>query len=83
MARVIDRSAYRVGRESLARIGTKQGFEGVDLLKGGIELLVIGGGGENYRHPMMDRSHEVIRLRRDNRTGFEWCSFGLFHGGGS
>jgi hypothetical protein len=71
MARVIDKGTHRVGREFLSRIRTKEYLERLQLLESGVEPQGIGFGGENNRHSIVDRGHEVIRLLGDDRTGFE------------
>ena len=74
MARVIDKSTDRVGRQFLAKIRTKQGIEWFDVLECGIKPLVVGRRSENHWHSIVDGGHEVIRCGGDNRTGFEWLS---------
>jgi hypothetical protein len=72
---VIDPCTHRVGHEFFAGIWTEESFERFDVLKSGIEPLIIGRGGENDRHAIVNGVHEFVRLRRDDRTGFEWLPF--------
>lgn len=83
VARIIDQRTHGVGHELFAGIGTKQGLEGREVLNGGVEPLRIGLGWEQHRHAVMDRFHEVVRLRREDRAGFDRCPLRRLPQGGS
>lgn len=71
VARVVDESTHRVCRQFLTWIGTQETIESFYVLEGRVKPLVVGCRGENDRHSIMDRGHEVIRLCGDDRTGFD------------
>ena len=78
MARVIDQGAHRKGCHVFSGEGPEQCVESVYVLECGIEPGLVVLRGENDRHAVVDRLHEYIRLRGDDRTGFKRLSFGWF-----
>ena len=71
MTGVIHQGAHRKGGHVFSREGPEQHVEGVYVLKCGIEPRGVVLGIENHRHAGVDRLHEGIRLRGDDRAGFD------------
>ncbi len=75
MPRVVHERTDGVGLELFTRIGAKQGLQRFCLVDGGIEPLVVGRGGQYDRHPVVNRSQQLVRVRCKDRTGFDSRAF--------
>jgi hypothetical protein len=71
MSRVVHEPTDRVGQQFLTRIGVQEGLQRCCMLEGRVEPLVVGRGGEHDRHPVVNRSQQLVRVRREDRTGFD------------